>query len=218
MQMWNSGICMKSASTKTLIKICGVTSPTDAEAISTAGVDMLGLNFYAHSPRCIAPACAVEIAAVATQQKLVGVFVNPDVADVHAVLDKVPLDILQFHGSEAATLCAEFGKPYIKAVGMAPGFDFRLFASRYSEACAYLLDADDPQQHGGTGRVFDWQQWPQSTTPLILSGGLNPDNVGAAVAQLQPWAVDVASGVEGDVRGRKDPQRIAAFVHAVRSA
>lgn len=201
---------------KTLIKVCGVTTPEDAQLVIAAGVDMIGVNFCRTSSRYVTPARAAEIARVATGVKLVGVFVDPEQAEVHAALDAVPLDWLQFHGCEAPALCADFDLPFIKAVGVSDKFDFAPFAERYGQAFAYLLDEYDSEQHGGTGRVFDWNKWPESAKPLLLSGGLTPGNVGAAISQTRPWAVDVASGVEGGVRGRKDPARVAAFVREVR--
>lgn len=203
---------------KTLIKVCGVTTPADAQVVSAAGVDVIGVNFYQNSSRYVTPACATEIARVADGAKLVGVFVDPEHAEVRAALDTAPLDWLQFHGSETPAFCAAFDKPFIKAVGVSDNFEFAPFAERYSQAFAYLLDVHDAEHHGGTGRVFDWHLWPESAKPLILAGGLTPDNVGAAIAQIRPWAVDVASGVEGDVRGRKDPTRVAAFVKEARRA
>ncbi|MDA1076813.1 MAG: phosphoribosylanthranilate isomerase [Proteobacteria bacterium] len=199
----------------TLIKVCGVTTPADAEFICAAGVDLIGLNYYQNSSRHVTPAYAAEIARAAGDAKLVGVFVNPEYAEVRAALDTVPLDWLQFHGSETPAFCASFDKPFIKATGVSGNFDFASFAERYSHAFAYLLDAHDTQHHGGTGRVFDWQLWPESTKPLILSGGLTAENVSAAIARMHPWAVDVASGVEADVQGRKDPTRVEAFVRKV---
>jgi phosphoribosylanthranilate isomerase len=200
---------------KTLIKVCGITSPEDARFVSAAGVDVIGLNFYQQSSRRVTPACAAEIAHQAGNTKLVGVFVNPEYAEVHAAIEAAPLDWLQFHGSETPTFCAGFDRPFIKAAGVSDNFNFAEFAERYSQAFAYLLDVPDAQHHGGTGRTFDWHLWPETTKPLMLSGGLTPENVGTAIARMRPWAVDVASGVEADVRGRKDPNLVMAFVQEV---
>ena len=203
---------------KTLIKVCGVTTPADAQVVSAAGVDLIGVNFCQSSARYVTPHRAAEIACVAEGVKLVGVFVNPERREVRAALDTVPLDWLQFHGSETPMFCASFEKPFIKAAGVSSTFNFPRFAKRYDEAFAYLLDVHDAEQHGGTGRAFDWRLWPDSAKPLILAGGLTPDNVGPAIEKMRPWAVDVASGVEGDVRGRKDPARVADFVREARRA
>lgn len=197
---------------KTLIKVCGVTTPADAQVVSAAGVDMIGINFYQNRSRYVTPERAAAIASAAGSARLVGVFVDPEPDEVRAALDAAPLDWLQFHGSETPAFCAAFDKPFIKVAGVSANFDFAPFAERYSQATAFLLDVYDTEHHGGSGRTFDWRLWPESAKPLILSGGLTPDNVGAAIAQMRPWAVDVASGVEGGVRGRKDPSRVAAFV------
>lgn len=203
---------------KTLIKVCGVTTPADARVVGAAGVDVIGMNFYEHSSRHVTPACAADMVRVAGRAKLVGVFVDPEYSDVRAVLDAVPLDWLQFHGSETPDFCAAFDVPYIKAAGVSDEFEFAPFAERYSQAFAYLLDVHDTERHGGTGRTFDWRLWPESAKPLILAGGLTPGNVAAAIARMRPWAVDVANGVEGDTLGRKDPSLVAEFVECVRRA
>lgn len=184
--------------------------------VSEAGVDVIGMNFYQHSSRYVTPACAAGMARVAGRAKLVGVFVDPGYSEVRAVLDAVPLDWLQFHGSEPPELCSAFGMPYIKAAGMSDEFEFAPFAERYTQAFAYLLDVHDTERHGGTGRTFDWRLWPESAKPLILAGGLTPDNVALAISTMRPWAVDVANGVEGETPGRKDPSLVAAFVEGVR--
>ena len=149
----------------------------------------------------------------------VAVLVDPPAAQVAAVLDAVPVDYLQFHGNESSAFCRSFGRPYIKATGVTPGFDFAAFACKYADAAALLLDTFDPVRKGGTGQAFDWAAWPAASgRALILAGGLNPDNVAAAVAATRPFAVDVASGVEGPVPGRKDAARVARFVAAVANA
>ena len=145
---------------KTLIKVCGVTTPADAQVVSAAGVDMIGVNFCQNSSRYVTPACAAEIARVADGAKLVGVFVDPEHEEVCAALDTAPLDWLQFHGSDLPEFSAAFDKPLINAVGVSDNFNFALFAERYSQAFAYLLDVHDAEHHGGTGRGFDWRLWP----------------------------------------------------------
>ena len=204
----------------TRIKICGITRDADADAVVAAGVDALGLNFAAESPRCVAPATARRIAErVAGAVTRVGLFVDPAPAEVRRVLDVVPLDVLQFHGDESPALCASFGLPYMKAVRVREPLDMAALESRFADACCLLLDAFVPGQAGGTGRVFDWSLWPErSALPLVLAGGLTPDNVGEAVRRLAPWGVDVSGGVEGPRKGEKDPQRIEAFVREVKRA
>ena len=145
-------------------------------------------------------------------------------------LAAVPLDVLQFHGDERPELCASFDRPYLKAVPVRPGVDLLQYAARFDGAQGLLFDAFQPGgTPGGTGKTFDWAQLPAplrqpTTRRLILSGGLTPKNVGAAVRQLRPWAVDVSSGVEiteasGNVRkGVKSSTKIVAFIREVRSA
>lgn len=201
------------------MKVCGVTSVADGRLAAAAGADAVGLNFHPPSPRAVAVETAAAIAgALPPFVAAVGVFVDPSAARVASALTAVRLDWLQFHGTEPAAFCRSFGRPYIKAAGVSAGFDFPAFAGEYRDAGALLLDAFDPVRRGGTGASFDWQAWPQSERALILAGGLTPDNVAAAVAATRPFAVDVASGVEGREPGRKDPERLARFVRAVADA
>ena len=162
---------------------------------------------------------AAEIVAVLPPfVAAVGVFVDPDRDRVRRVLDRVRLDYLQFHGNEPADFCRGFGVPYVKATAMTPDFDFEAFSAQYPDAQAFLLDTHDPTVAGGTGRVFDWSLWPRSDHPLILAGGLRPDNVACAIAATRPYAVDVASGVEGNTLGAKDAELVARFVAEVADA
>ena len=158
------------------------------------------------------------VAALPPFVAAVGVFVDPEPDLVAAVLQRVRLDCLQFHGDEPPQLCRSFGVAYVKATGVGEGFQFDAFANRYPDAQALLLDALDPIGKGGSGRSFDWAVWPRSEKPLILAGGLTPDNVAGAVAATRPYAVDVASGVEGVAKGRKDAERVTRFVQAVADA
>ena len=129
----------------------------------------------------------------------------------------VELDLLQFSGDESAAFCRSFGKPYLKTVKMRSDTDFREFEVEYADAWALLLDTYDADHAGGTGRAFDWALWPQhSDKRLILAGGLEPDNVASAVAQLAPFGVDVASGVEGKDKGRKNSERVRRFLQEAR--
>ena len=201
------------ASARTRVKICGVTTPTDARLAADAGADAVGINFHPPSPRSVGPLMAAEIAAALPPfVAAIGVFVDPDADRIRRILDRVRLDGLQFSGDESGEFCRTFGLPYIKAAGMAPDFDFAEFEDRYPDAQAFLLDNHDDQLAGGTGRPFDWSSWPNSDRRLILAGGLGPDNVAAAIAATHPYAVDVASGVEGKVKGRKDAALVSRFV------
>ncbi len=200
---------------RTRVKICGVTTPGDARLAVNAGADAIGLNFHPPSRRAVDPqGAAAIVASLPPFVTTVGVFVDPQPALVSAVLDAVRLDCLQFHGAESAAFCRQFGVPYTKAAGVGGDFDFEAFAGRYADARALLLDAFDVERRGGTGRTFDWSRWPRCDRPLILAGGLNPDNVGAAITATRPYAVDVASGVEGTVQGRKDARLLARFLAA----
>jgi len=143
--------------------------------------------------------------------------VNAAEAKIRDTLDTVRLDLLQFHGDEPPEFCASFGIPYVRAVRMEKGTDLLEWAGRFSSARALLLDAHVPGEVGGTGRTFDWADIPRDLPiPLILSGGLNAGNVGRAIREVQPWAVDVSSGVEVS-RGTKDPRKIVEFIRSVRS-
>lgn len=202
------------------IKICGITRDADADAVVAAGADALGLNFVAASPRRVSVDCAAGIARrVAGATVRVGVFVDPEPAEVSAVLDAVELDVLQFHGDESGEFCRGFGKPYVKALRVRGALDLDALEATYGDACCLMLDAYVADLHGGTGARFDWDLWPRGGRQrLVLAGGLTPDNVGAAVTRLAPWGVDVAGGVEGERKSEKDHARIARFVAEVKRA
>lgn len=201
------------AAARTRVKICGVTTPGDARMVADAGADAVGINFHPPSPRAVGPLMAAEIAAALPPfVAAVGVFVDPDADRVRRIMDRVRLDGLQFSGDESAEFCRAFGLPYVKVARMAADFDFAAFEARYPDAQAFLLDTHDDNLAGGTGRPFDWSSWPDSDRRLILAGGLGPDNVAAAISATRPYAVDVASGVEGDVKGRKDGHLVRRFV------
>lgn len=203
---------------RTRIKICGLTRPADVKAAVECGADAIGLVFYPSSPRYVSRELAAELAALVPPfVTTVGLFVNPDADLVHSVLDRVPLQLLQFHGDESEVECSRFGRPWIKAARMQEGIDLVEFCSLHPAASGILLDAF-VDGYGGGGKVFDWRLIPEGLDRrLILSGGLDPDNVTEAVRRVRPWAVDVSSGVESD-KGIKDATRIAAFVAGVRHA
>jgi phosphoribosylanthranilate isomerase len=137
---------------------------------------------------------------------------------VERILAEVPLDLLQFHGDETPEYCQQFARPYIKAVRMAEGVDLTAVSLQYAEAKALLVDSYQKGVPGGTGHTFDWARIPQGMDkPIILAGGLDPDNIEQAVRQVRPYAVDVSSGVEA-ARGIKDADRIAAFMRGVNKA
>ncbi|WP_332672377.1 phosphoribosylanthranilate isomerase [Aromatoleum sp.] len=204
---------------RTRVKICGLTRHEDVEAAVEAGADAIGLVFYPPSPRFVSFELAAELASrVPPFVSTVGLFVNPDPAFVSEALARVPLQFLQFHGDESEADCARFGRNWIKAVRMRTGIDLLEFAACHRAASGLLLDAF-VEGYGGGGKQFDWSLIPEGglDTPLILSGGLDPDNVAEAVRRVRPWAVDVSSGVESG-KGIKDAARIAAFIAGVRHA
>jgi phosphoribosylanthranilate isomerase len=203
---------------RTRIKICGVREPEHARIAAHAGADAIGLNFHRPSSRYLDLQQARRVAeALPPYVMAVGLFVNHDAAFVREAMQEVPLDLLQFHGDEPPEFCEQFGHPWVHVAKVGAGVDLLECARRFSRAKALLLDADVPGEAGGTGQGFDWNAIPHGLPlPIILSGGLTPANVGRAVREVRPWAVDVSSGVESS-RGVKDPARIVEFIRSVRS-
>ena len=201
---------------RTRVKICGIREPMHARLAAEAGADAVGMVFHAPSPRAVDFAQAERIvAAVPAFVAAVGLFVDAPESEVRAVLARVRLDLLQFHGDESPEFCERFGVPYLRAVRMGPGADSLEYARRFPRAKALLADAYSPGEPGGTGLTFDWAEIPRGLPiPLVLSGGLNAANVGRAVREVRPWAVDVSSGVEAS-RGVKDPRKIVEFIRSV---
>lgn len=204
---------------RTRIKICGFTRPDDARQAAALGVDAIGLVFYAPSPRAVDIAAAQAIvAALPPFVSSVGLFVDASADRVREVLAQVPLDLLQFHGDESPDHCAQFGRPWLKAIRMREGIDPPREAERYRGAAGLLLDAYRPGTPGGTGESFAWSRVPSGLDlPIVLAGGLTPDNVGEAIAAVRPWAVDLSGGVES-AKGIKDAAKMAELVAAVRQA
>lgn len=207
----------------TRIKICGITREEDALAAARSGADAIGLVFYERSPRHVSIAQAAQLAAALPPfVSVVGLFVNAEAAFVREVLASVPLDLLQFHGDEPPEYCAQFAKPYLKAIRVKTGVDLLQCASDFRSAKGLLLDAHVEGIPGGTGATFDWALIPERMPlPVILSGGLDAENVAAAIKQVQPYAVDVSSGVEAakgtnTLKGIKDAAKIAAFINEVK--
>jgi phosphoribosylanthranilate isomerase len=204
-------------SERTRIKICGIREPEHARVAADAGADAIGFVFYGDSPRNVEIERAAEIAhSLPPYVMAVGLFVNAASEEVKTILAQVPLALLQFQGDEEPDFCGQFGVPYVRAVRMEKGTDLIECRRRFSGAKALLLDAHVPGQRGGTGEVFDWGAIPSPhPAPLILSGGLTCENVGRAIREVRPWAVDVSSGVEAS-RGVKDPAKIVEFIRSVR--
>ncbi len=197
------------------IKICGITRPEDAEQALALGADTVGCVFHAASARHVTAEIAQDIrVAVGDAGTLVGLFVDPTVDQVQAVLDRIELDVLQFHGEESPAFCEQFQRPYLKAVAMSPDVDLTAVNSAYCSARGLLLDSAHGGQFGGTGHRFDWE-WIDARLQkrFMLAGGLTADNVGDAIRQVRPAAVDVSSGVEKK-QGIKDRDRMRAFIEA----
>ena len=197
-------------------KICGITCVEDAHAAVDSGADAIGLVFYAKSPRHVSVERAAEIVTnLPPFVTAVGLFVDASPDEVRAVLDHVRLGLLQFHGDESPEYCQGFDFPYIKAVRVRPQTNLVQYAADFVSARALLLDAYQEGVAGGTGQVFDWDLIPRDIPkPVILAGGLTADNVGKAIQQVRPYAVDVSGGVERE-KGIKDADKIAAFMRGV---
>jgi len=203
----------------TRIKCCGMTRVEDALLAARLGADAIGLVFTARSRRRVTLSQAKEIvAALPPFVATVALFMDDEAGLVRQVLDEVRPTLLQFHGNEGDAECARYGHPFLKAVAMGEGAAALSRLHEHPHAAGLLLDGHAAGEAGGSGRAFDWSMLPGDLSqPVILAGGLHAGNVGEAVQQVRPWAVDVASGVEASP-GIKDPERLAAFIHAVRSA
>jgi len=203
----------------TRIKICGITRPGDAQAAIASGADAIGLVFYAKSPRAVTVEQAQRIVAVVPPfVSVVALFVDELADEITRILDSVQIDLIQFHGDEAPAFCQQFGRPWVKALRVRPDTNLEEACHTYQNARGVLLDSWQEGVPGGTGRVFDWQLASRELPlPVVLAGGLHADNVGSAIARVQPAAVDVSGGVEQSP-GIKDAGKIRRFVAAVRAA
>ncbi|HEV7801945.1 MAG TPA: phosphoribosylanthranilate isomerase [Burkholderiales bacterium] len=201
----------------TAVKICGVTRVEDGLSAAHHGAHAIGLVFYKPSPRYVEPdAAAAIVRALPPFVTPVGLFVDASAQEVSSISKRVGVQLIQFHGSETPAFCEQFDLPYLKAVRVRAGVDLLQYARDFQGARALLLDAFHEGLYGGTGATFDWALIPRSLPlPIVLSGGLSPDNVNDAVRRVKPWAVDVSSGVEAS-KGIKDAAKIAAFISGVR--
>jgi phosphoribosylanthranilate isomerase len=201
---------------RTRVKICGLTRRADLDAAVAAGVDAVGFVFHPPSPRAVSIEGARDLCAgLPPFVTAVGLFVDASPEQIRATLDRVPLELLQFHGEEAPDLCASFGRRWIKAVRMRPGIELAAEQRRYARAAGLLLDTFDPARPGGTGRCFDWDRVPKALGPLIvLAGGLDAENVAEAIRRVRPFGVDVSGGVEAS-KGVKDHDKIRDFMQRV---
>jgi phosphoribosylanthranilate isomerase len=203
---------------RTRVKICGITRIADALDAISLGADALGFVFYAPSPRAVSIQAASHIVAqLPPFVSTVGLFVDASADEVKQVLAQVPLSLLQFHGDESNEYCQQFATPWIKALRMQPDSDILAKIAEYPNANGILLDAWHPQLKGGTGETFDWRHWPLCTKPLILAGGLTPENVSEAIHLTNAYAVDVSGGVEVS-KGIKEFTLLQAFMAGVNAA
>ncbi len=204
------------------VKICGITRPEDARHAVRLGAWAIGLIFHPPSPRSCPPAVAEEVGAELRREvALTGVFVNHPLEEVAALADRCSLSILQLHGDEGPAYCREAarrtGARVMKAVRVKDASMVRALAAWPVDL--HLLDAHVPGRRGGTGETFNWELAGahRGDVPIVLSGGLTADNVGAGIAAVRPFAVDTASGTEA-APGHKDPAKVRAFFRAVEAA
>lgn len=200
------------------VKICGLTSVSDGLAAAAAGADMIGLMFYERSPRHVPWVTAIEIArALPPHVVKVGVFVNPSAEAVQRAIAECGVSLLQFHGDEPPEFCTQFGVMSLKAFRIRDAASLAALPGYPTDA--WLLDAFSPDALGGTGEQFNWDlalEAKKLGRPIFLAGGLTPENVAEAVRRVQPFAVDVSSGVES-APGKKDPAKVRAFIAAAKS-
>lgn len=203
----------------TIVKICGITSVADAIAASEAGADAIGLNFYEGSPRHVTIPAAAQISRELPPHIIkVGVFVNAEEALVRRAIAECGLNIVQFHGDEPPEFCALFPIMTIKAFRVRDADSLATLPDYPTDA--WLLDAFVADKHGGTGATFNWDLAAQAKKlgrPIFLAGGLTPENVAEAIRHVQPYAVDVSSGVESSP-GKKDPKKVREFIRAAKVA
>ena len=202
------------------IKICGITNTEDAAVAVAAGADALGFVVYRESPRWVEPAVAKSIiAGLPPFVSAVGVFVNEGAERVRALMDECGFVLAQLHGDESALYCQDLGRPALKAIRLKDRGTFLALAEFHGRANVrgMLIDAFSDQAYGGTGQTVDWTLAEEAAraTPIILAGGLNPENVAEAIQKVRPYGVDVSSGVEQSP-GKKDHHKLKAFIEAAR--
>ncbi|MCG3777822.1 MAG: N-(5'-phosphoribosyl)anthranilate isomerase [Nitrospira sp.] len=211
---------MRKIAETTKVKICGITNLEDAAAAVEAGADALGFVFHPKSPRYILPALAKQIIMGLPPLVIaVGVFVDEEQQIVRSLMDDCGLELAQLHGHESAAYCHELGRPVLKALRVKDRSSFLALAEFQGRAGVrgFVLDAFSDQAYGGTGLVIDWQLAAEvaRAANVLLAGGLTPDNVAKAIQSVQPYGVDVSSGVEREP-GKKDHEKVRAFIRAVR--
>jgi phosphoribosylanthranilate isomerase len=202
------------------IKICGITSEEDAHKSVALGADALGFVFYDQSPRHIDPPAARRIIQTLPPFVLaVGVFVNQPLETVRRIVDDCGLALAQIHGDETPAYCESLDRPVLRAIRLKDRRSFLSLAEYKgrSGVRGFVVDAFSPNSYGGTGQTVDWALAGEAAkaAPVLLAGGLTPHNVREAIEQVRPYGVDVSSGVEASP-GRKDPEKLATFIQAVR--
>lgn len=202
-------------------KICGTTRTEDAVAAAKMGADAVGLILFDKSPRAVTvDRCSELFAGLPSSMDRVAVLVNPELNLVAAALDSGVINMLQFHGEESEDFCQQFAVPYIKAVRVRDYDQAMQEVAAYPSASMFLLDRFQENVPGGTGKTFDWSIAGRLVSdieqPVVLAGGLSPDNVAAAIEQVKPYGVDVVSGVEA-TPGVKDLQKLERFIEASKS-
>ena len=203
---------------RTRVKICGFTNAEQALFAARMGIDALGLVFHPPSPRAINSTQAQAIVrCLPPFITIVALFVNETAERITQIVKQTGADMIQFHGDESPEFCRSFERPFIKAIRVQADTDIIAESKRYSGARGLLLDAWHPDSHGGTGSRFNWNQIPkQCELPLILAGGLTPDNIQQALQTSQLDTVDISSGVESTKKGQKSPEKIATFLQQIR--
>jgi phosphoribosylanthranilate isomerase len=199
------------------VKFCGITSVSDAQAAAQAGCDAIGLVFVPSSPRCITPRQAADICqALSPWITVIGLFADASAKEVASTLESVPLHGLQFHGKETPEFCRQWQRPWIKAVPMRDGVDPVAYVRDYPDASGWLLDCYGTWQSGGSGKSFDWSLFPADNDPRwILAGGLEPENITAALQATAARNVDVSSGIE-QAPGIKSTKKMQQFMQQIR--
>jgi phosphoribosylanthranilate isomerase len=218
---WHGYDTDRANTMRTRAKICGITRIQDIHSVVNAGADAIGFVFFPPSPRSVSKEQAkLLIQHVPPYVQTVGLFVNSSLQEIQEILQDAPVDILQFHGDETAEQCQKIaqyvGRRWYKAIQVKPDINIIEIIKKYQHAgaSAVLLDAWHPELKGGTGHSFDWSQFPQLDIPLILAGGLKPENVEDAIQTTRAYAVDVSGGVES-AKGIKDQQLIESFMQGV---
>ncbi|MCY3857920.1 MAG: phosphoribosylanthranilate isomerase [Gammaproteobacteria bacterium] len=201
----------------TAVKFCGLRSEADVETAICVGCDVVGLNFVSASPRVIDTVTASKIVgSFGSNMLFTGVFKDQSESEIRRVLNDVALDFLQFSGDESAAFCDSFDMPYLKGLKVSDSFDFEQARDQFPRAFAYLLDSMS-DLGGGSGKTFDWKQFPtDADAKVILAGGLTPSNVAMAIQETRPWGVDVASGIENDDHS-KNRELMVQFMQGVRN-